>query len=248
MDVWDLPEVDLAAHFPAVIEFVKAALAGSTAEKAAKVLVHCRAGISRSATLVMAYLMESRAVDSLELAVRRVLDERPYVCPNVSFRQQLRDYEQALFQKSSFADDHSFLQFLSAFSQTWSGTESDHDRIPILAGRNTSGKPVYTMDDAYPGAAEGDGGTAEKAAVKPKKAFLKRGQGKKATSVKASSATAAASAEEGAATDAPTGESAESGAAVDLTVAGVSVETAASEPAAAETVVVAAAEEDGQAE
>ncbi|CAD8061285.1 unnamed protein product [Paramecium primaurelia] len=65
-------------------------------EKALKsqqnVLVHCAAGISRSATLVLAYLMKSYQY-TVEQALRYLKQKRPYVRPNPGFLLQLLDYE-----------------------------------------------------------------------------------------------------------------------------------------------------------
>ncbi|CAD8087523.1 unnamed protein product [Paramecium sonneborni] len=56
------------------------------------ILVHCAAGISRSATLVLAYLMKSFQY-TLEQALRYLKQKRPYVRPNPGFLLQLLDYE-----------------------------------------------------------------------------------------------------------------------------------------------------------
>lgn len=53
------------------------------------VLVHCRMGISRSATVVIAYMMRKCRI-SLDRALRRVKDERRIVNPNKNFLEQLR--------------------------------------------------------------------------------------------------------------------------------------------------------------
>ena len=52
LEVLDLPSKNIYKHLPTAIKFIKASIkAGGT------VFVHCYAGISRSATCVMAYLM-----------------------------------------------------------------------------------------------------------------------------------------------------------------------------------------------
>lgn len=50
-------------------------------------------GISRSATVLTAYLMKSRKLSALE-ALDVVKAIRPVICPNLSFRAQLDLYEQ----------------------------------------------------------------------------------------------------------------------------------------------------------
>ena len=51
----DVPWEDLGKHFNSSIRFMKEALAAG-----GKVFVHCYAGISRSAAIVFAYLMQEQ--------------------------------------------------------------------------------------------------------------------------------------------------------------------------------------------
>ena len=60
-----------------------------------RVLVHCRAGVSRSATLVIAYLMKRHGM-SLDDALAHVRAKRPRIAPNEGFIQQLRAFEASL--------------------------------------------------------------------------------------------------------------------------------------------------------
>ena len=52
VNVYDCPTENLLAHFPEAIDFIREAI-----NKGGTVLVHCYAGISRSASTVIAYLM-----------------------------------------------------------------------------------------------------------------------------------------------------------------------------------------------
>jgi protein-tyrosine phosphatase len=67
-----------------------------------KVLIHCVAGVSRSATLVLAYLMKYHNM-SLRDSYRYLYERRPVVRPNVSFFRQLIGYEKQLFGTTSVA-------------------------------------------------------------------------------------------------------------------------------------------------
>ncbi|KAI0724975.1 protein-tyrosine phosphatase-like protein [Fomitopsis betulina] len=60
-----------------------------------KILVHCSAGISRSPSLVVAYLMKSRGM-SLKEALGQVARARPQVSPNPGFLRQLKELDQDL--------------------------------------------------------------------------------------------------------------------------------------------------------
>lgn len=56
------------------------------------VLVHCYAGVSRSATAVIAYMMKTHNMQ-LDQAMKFVGSKRHIICPNFSFMGQLKSYE-----------------------------------------------------------------------------------------------------------------------------------------------------------
>ena len=60
-----------------------------------KVLVHCMAGASRSATIVIAYLMWSKRLN-FEDAINYVKEKRPLIGPNEGFVKQLKMFENYL--------------------------------------------------------------------------------------------------------------------------------------------------------
>ncbi|KAK2893145.1 hypothetical protein QQF64_034890 [Cirrhinus molitorella] len=72
------------------VEFIEKAKASN-----ARVLVHCLAGISRSATIAIAYIMK-RMDMSLDEAYRFVKEKRPTISPNFNFLGQLLDFEKKL--------------------------------------------------------------------------------------------------------------------------------------------------------
>ncbi|KAJ6656723.1 hypothetical protein lerEdw1_003610 [Lerista edwardsae] len=69
-------------------------------EKHGRTLVHCAAGVSRSATFCIAYLMKYHFL-SLVAAHGWVKSCRPIIRPNTGFWQQLIEYEDKLFGKTS---------------------------------------------------------------------------------------------------------------------------------------------------
>ncbi|KAF8075036.1 protein-tyrosine phosphatase-like protein [Lyophyllum atratum] len=84
----DQPNADILSHLPETTQFITLALAENEANK---VLVHCFQGISRSATVVCAYLIASCGMLSIE-TLEYTQAKRGIVCPNSGFRQQLDTY------------------------------------------------------------------------------------------------------------------------------------------------------------
>eukprot|EP00727_Mastigamoeba_balamuthi_P010857 m51a1_g6394 hypothetical protein (562) ;mRNA; f:207871-210098 len=85
--VEDEEDVDLTPYFQSCIEFIQGAMA-----RGESTLVHCMAGVSRSATIVAAYVMVHNRMTA-ENAVAFVQEQRSMVCPNMAFRKQLLEFE-----------------------------------------------------------------------------------------------------------------------------------------------------------
>ncbi|XP_026545374.1 dual specificity protein phosphatase 15 [Notechis scutatus] len=82
----DTPEANIKKHFKKCINFIHSCrLQGGTC------LVHCLAGISRSTTIVLAYLMAVTQLSWLE-ALEAVKAVRPVANPNLGFRRQLEEF------------------------------------------------------------------------------------------------------------------------------------------------------------
>ncbi|KAI0048706.1 phosphatases II [Auriscalpium vulgare] len=69
-----------------------------------RVFVHCSQAISRSPTVVAAYLMQAEGM-SLKAALGRIVRARPAVSPNPAFVQQLKAIELELYGKNSLEVD-----------------------------------------------------------------------------------------------------------------------------------------------
>jgi protein-tyrosine phosphatase len=67
------------------------------------VLVNCVAGISRSSTIVIAYIMKYHNL-SLKDAFLYVRNRRNQICPNKQFMKYLLNYELSLFGKNSLSE------------------------------------------------------------------------------------------------------------------------------------------------
>ncbi|KAL8591813.1 hypothetical protein ACOMHN_047073 [Nucella lapillus] len=95
IQVDDVPSAHLGAYFDRCADKVY-----QVDRMRGKILVHCVAGVSRSASLCMAYLMKYQHM-SLDQAYRHCKRQRPVVHPNVGFFKQLVDYERRLFGRNS---------------------------------------------------------------------------------------------------------------------------------------------------
>ncbi|XP_045295641.1 dual specificity phosphatase 29 isoform X1 [Leopardus geoffroyi] len=89
----DLPTFDLSVFFYPAAAFIDAALSHDHS----KILVHCVMGRSRSATLVLAYLMIHKNMTLVD-AIQQVAKNR-CVLPNRGFLKQLRELDKQLVQQ-----------------------------------------------------------------------------------------------------------------------------------------------------
>ena len=62
-----------------------------------KVFVHCAAGMSRSPTIVIAYIMWKKQI-YLNDAIKFVREKRPLISPNANFMNQLKIFEELLIK------------------------------------------------------------------------------------------------------------------------------------------------------
>jgi hypothetical protein len=88
VEVDDKQDQDIRSYFEACHEFIDSAMRA----KSGKLLVHCFQGISRSATIVVSWLMKRRSWD-FSKAIEFVRRKRPEVNPNPGFIKQLKAYD-----------------------------------------------------------------------------------------------------------------------------------------------------------
>ena len=86
----DSPSYVIERHFGRTNEFIQQARS-----RGLRILIHCFAGISRSATVLAAYLMWRDGYTAMD-AVRLLRQRRAQVQPNVGFMRSLLRYERRL--------------------------------------------------------------------------------------------------------------------------------------------------------
>ncbi|XP_027317226.2 dual specificity protein phosphatase 19 [Anas platyrhynchos] len=98
--ILDIPETDITSYFPECFEFIEKAK-----NQDGVVLVHCNAGVSRAAAIVIGFLMNSERLNFAS-AYSLVKNARPAVCPNPGFMEQLHKYEEQNTKANGSIDDH----------------------------------------------------------------------------------------------------------------------------------------------
>eukprot|EP01117_Protostelium_nocturnum_P006239 TRINITY_DN2252_c0_g1_i1.p1 TRINITY_DN2252_c0_g1~~TRINITY_DN2252_c0_g1_i1.p1 ORF type:complete len:326 (-),score=61.22 TRINITY_DN2252_c0_g1_i1:36-1013(-) len=105
----DLYYVNLIDHFESVIKFI------DEGRRQGGVLIHCAAGISRSSTLTIAYLMQTMGF-SLSEAYKYVRERRPIISPNDGFTRQLQVYQELECNLMNASDEQR--EFLNGYKKT----------------------------------------------------------------------------------------------------------------------------------
>lgn len=93
VDLIDSPTEDILRIFEKTLAFIEKHI-----QSGLSVLVHCKAGMSRSATVVIAYLMAKHKM-SYKKAFYKVRDQRPCISPNSGFAMQLCSMDLGTLEK-----------------------------------------------------------------------------------------------------------------------------------------------------
>ncbi len=90
IDAKDSPEYNIQTNFLTTMMFIREGL-----KRREKILVHCHAGVSRSATIVLIHLIVNQGYN-LKSALAHLQKVRPVVNPNSGFFRQLEHYDQII--------------------------------------------------------------------------------------------------------------------------------------------------------
>ncbi|CAF4540268.1 unnamed protein product [Rotaria sp. Silwood1] len=149
----DAQEQDLAQYFEKCIEFIHQARIEHE-----NILVHCQAGVSRSATIVLAYVMTIGDYD-VEKALQIVKGARGYIHPNPGFLSQLKRYYTNDVKKNwyrltrrypsyAFDNDENFVK--SSLNIYWQQFEPAFIAEPAQKKLEKKfGSPLRTEDDLH---------------------------------------------------------------------------------------------------
>jgi len=96
LEIEDNLNTKISPHFNKVIGWIE-----TEHQAGGKILINCRAGVSRSATLVIAYLMKIYPAWNFKQAYEFVKSKREIISPNLSFIVQLQEFEDDLIEKRS---------------------------------------------------------------------------------------------------------------------------------------------------
>ena len=93
IDIKDYPWVNISKYFSKAVHFIHKARMANTG-----CLVHCGMGISRSVTIILAYLVTTTRLP-WQQCLQAIQGIRPEAGPNSGFIRQLTEYQDSLAQK-----------------------------------------------------------------------------------------------------------------------------------------------------
>mmetsp|Transcript_94602 Transcript_94602/g.267407 ORF Transcript_94602/g.267407 Transcript_94602/m.267407 type:complete len:196 (-) Transcript_94602:202-789(-) len=108
VDVEDISREPIELYWPEATQFIH-----SWVSREQPVLVHCRAGVSRSSSVVMSYLMTYQGY-SLHDAFFLVRSRRSCVSPNIGFMEKLCDYEEAQQDTETTVDINKYIAWYTS--------------------------------------------------------------------------------------------------------------------------------------
>ncbi|XP_050983620.1 protein phosphatase Slingshot homolog 3 [Labeo rohita] len=141
--VYDVEATDLLSHWNNTYMFISEARKSGQA-----ILVHCKMGVSRSASTVIAYLMKQQGW-TLDHALNHVRERRPIVQPNEGFLKQLHTYSGIL---SASKQRHSAL---------WRRKSKPEVRQPSVHNESATGSEQEQKEEEEDSESPGEGSSNE---------------------------------------------------------------------------------------
>ena len=142
VDVGDTASDNILKFFVGACDFIE------EARKSDKcVLVHCTMGMSRSCTIVLAYLIRHQGM-SLAQALIHVKDRRPVTSPNPGFMSQLVEFERSLRGTSTIdAERYATMRFadVKEYMRT-SESAPSAPSAPRSQGSGDNSKKRFSLD------------------------------------------------------------------------------------------------------
>lgn len=108
VDVEDVSHEPIHLYFEGAVEFISNHL-----EQEQRVLVHCRSGVSRSATIVLAYMVSARRY-TLHDAFFLTKSNRSIITPNLGFMDRLCEWEEQELQSDCSIDSFKYCSWYTA--------------------------------------------------------------------------------------------------------------------------------------
>lgn len=99
INIGDSPEINIIQHFKKCIDFIESSSQNT--------YVHCMCGVSRSSSIVIAYIMWKNKIKYYD-AYFFVKNKRPFICPNDGFIDQLKMFEKLLINNNYNLDQIDF--------------------------------------------------------------------------------------------------------------------------------------------
>ena len=100
--VEDVEEQSLNPYFEQLCEFIE------VNKDSSSILVHCFAGLSRSATMILSYLMKRKNM-RLDESMKYLVNIRPNIHPNTAFMKELIRYDKELFGSDARPLDYTLI-------------------------------------------------------------------------------------------------------------------------------------------